>query len=37
VYDNSASNPFNPAPDQIIGQGYRVDSEMFSHFIRMAE
>lgn len=37
VYDNSASNPFNPSPDQITGQGYRVDSEMFSHFIRMAE
>jgi len=37
VYDNSASNPFNPSPDQITGQGYRVDSEMFSHFIRLAE
>lgn len=37
VYDNSASNPFNSSPDQITGQGYRVDSEMFSHFIRMAE
>jgi hypothetical protein len=37
VYDNSASNPFNPAPEQTLGQGYRVDSEMFSHFIRMAE
>jgi hypothetical protein len=37
VYDNSASNPFNPSPDQATGQGYRVDSEMFSHFIRMAE
>lgn len=37
VYDNSASNPFNPAPEQTTGQGYRVDAEMFSHFIRLAE
>lgn len=37
VYDNSASNPFNPAPESDATQGYRFDSEMFSHFIRLAE
>jgi peroxiredoxin len=37
VYDNSASNPFNPAPESDALQGYQFDSEMFSHFIRLAE
>lgn len=37
VYDNSAANPFNPAPDSDAAQGYQFDSEMFSHFIRLAE
>ncbi|MBU2097180.1 MAG: redoxin domain-containing protein [Gammaproteobacteria bacterium] len=37
VYDNSAANPFNPAPDTAAGQGYQFDSEMFSHFIRLAK
>ncbi|MDO9521290.1 MAG: redoxin domain-containing protein [Pseudohongiella sp.] len=37
VYDNSASNPFNPAPESDAAQGYQFDSEMFSHFIRLAK
>lgn len=37
VYDNSAANPFNPAPDSAAEQGYQFDSEMFSHFIRLAQ
>jgi hypothetical protein len=37
VYDNSSANPFNPSPESDTGQGYRFDSEMFSHFIRLAE
>ena len=37
VYDNSAANPFNPAPESNAAQGYQFDSEMFSHFIRLAE
>lgn len=37
VYDNSAANPFNPAPESAAEQGYQFDSEMFSHFIRLAE
>lgn len=35
VYDNSAANPFNPDPAVEVDQGYRFDSEMFSHFIRL--
>lgn len=35
VYDNSAANPFNPDPASAVDQGYRFDSEMFSHFIRL--
>lgn len=36
IYDNSAANPFNPQPEVDAAQGYRFDSEMFSHFIRLA-
>lgn len=35
IYDNSEANPFNPAPDRPVTQGYRFDSEMLSHFIRL--
>lgn len=35
IYDNSAANPFNPDPASVVEQGYRFDSEMFSHFIRL--
>lgn len=37
VYDNSDANPFNPEPDRELSAGYSGDSEMFSHFIRVAE
>jgi hypothetical protein len=36
IYDNSASNPFNPEPDLTVDAGYSDRSEMFSHFIRIA-
>lgn len=36
VYDNSSSNPFNPAPEDEAEPGYRFNSEMFSHFLRLA-
>lgn len=36
IYDNSASNPFNPEPDLTVNAGYSDRSEMFSHFIRIA-
>jgi peroxiredoxin len=35
IYDNSTTNPFNPDPSRVVSQGYRFESEMLSHFIRL--